>query len=795
MSGKGKLRFEDETPRLEKASPKSSKPKRRKTIKKDFGGNGETAHTPDKAARLNSPAEIKPLDKGGAASAAMQSEQTNLNNEANPVAQNVFDTRIKEAARKKRKRQRNKLRFRTEPDMPLPLDENSQSGTTPENKAVHDAINTPQGRRERSERAGGNSAAYKNTKESKSDPADIPKNDAAKYAPPQKPRIAANDSASNLTGSDRPGRLNERSGADDRTGDRRSSLRQDQGPADSLRFKKAEKKVDKLEKKAGKYEEKLDKTRKKIPSKKVKKRELVFDEKKGKSKSKLSFYDKPLPIGEARWNKPQKKPLTHKAAGTARSTAVNKIHSKVYQHEDENAGTKAAHRAELMGESAYRGAKRSVQSAYRFVKNSPYRRAAKLESLSVKNEAKLSFQRAVRDNPKLQSNPLSRLFQRRSIRRQYAASFRNANKSVKAAKKAVKTAKRASGLVSNVIRRNPLALIYGGIFILLLFVIMALFTTCMSLFSGGSGFAGELSYTATDTDIDDAELIYTEWETGLRMEISEVESSRRGYDEYRYNVGEIGHDPLTLMAYLTAVYEDFSFPDIETALRAIFSEQYLMEFIPETETRTRLETRTGSYYDNELGETVYYDYDVEVDYEWRILTVNLTVRPLSEVLSPLMTAEQRTRFEKLMFTNGARQYVGSPFDADWLPNVTSKYGYRIHPITGERDNHKGVDIAFPAGTEIMAGLDGTVITVGYDADGYGNYVIIDNGEGLQARYAHCSRVLVSEGQKVTQGTVIAEVGSTGSSTGPHLHMEVLKDGQHINPLYFSETNGSVNQSD
>ena len=98
--------------------------------------------------------------------------------------------------------------------------------------------------------------------------------------------------------------------------------------------------------------------------------------------------------------------------------------------------------------------------------------------------------------------------------------------------------------------------------------------------------------------------------------------------------------------------------------------------------------------------------------------------------------------------------------------------------------HTGLDIAAPKGTPIKAASSGTVTYSGNANDGYGNYVVISHGNGVQTVYAHCSRLLVSKGQHVSQGEVIAKVGSTGNSTGNHLHLEIRKNGVSYNPQYY-----------
>ena len=118
-------------------------------------------------------------------------------------------------------------------------------------------------------------------------------------------------------------------------------------------------------------------------------------------------------------------------------------------------------------------------------------------------------------------------------------------------------------------------------------------------------------------------------------------------------------------------------------------------------------------------------------------------------------------------------------------NITSNYGYRIHPISGTKKLHAGVDIGAAGGANIVAADAGTVIlsSFGYNG-GYGNYVIISHGNGITTRYAHCSNLYVSVGQSVSKGQTIAAVGSTGASTGNHCHFEVRIDGESKNPLNY-----------
>jgi murein DD-endopeptidase MepM/ murein hydrolase activator NlpD len=127
-----------------------------------------------------------------------------------------------------------------------------------------------------------------------------------------------------------------------------------------------------------------------------------------------------------------------------------------------------------------------------------------------------------------------------------------------------------------------------------------------------------------------------------------------------------------------------------------------------------------------------------------------------------------------------------PAGSDVLPvegRISSVFGSRKDPIHGVQKNHHGLDIAAPEGTDIRSVRDGVVRFAG-DRGGYGQVVIVDHGDGLETRYAHCSELIVQEGEKIRAGERIALVGSTGRSTGPHLHFEARQDGQAVDPQDF-----------
>lgn len=172
-------------------------------------------------------------------------------------------------------------------------------------------------------------------------------------------------------------------------------------------------------------------------------------------------------------------------------------------------------------------------------------------------------------------------------------------------------------------------------------------------------------------------------------------------------------------------------------------------------------------------------------------SISGNISELQKALDAQERAEAAARAEIARLTSNSASsstpYSGGAFAWPSTSSyITSSYGTRTHPITGKVKTHTGLDIGAAHGTDIYAAADGTVLISGWNTGGYGNYVVIDHGGGLTTLYAHCSSLVVSAGQRVSKGQVIAKCGSTGMSTGPHLHFEVLKNGAHTNPMpYFN----------
>ena len=173
------------------------------------------------------------------------------------------------------------------------------------------------------------------------------------------------------------------------------------------------------------------------------------------------------------------------------------------------------------------------------------------------------------------------------------------------------------------------------------------------------------------------------------------------------------------------------------------------------------------------------------------LNVTLNSGSLMAICQNRLGIFQRELFSAYNETKGNLQMFGSPFEFNWYYNVSSYYGYRIHPISGANQLHNGLDIGVPEGTKVMAGLTGTVAESSYN-DSYGNYVVIKDSKGYELRYAHLKSRSVSAGAAITMGDEIGQAGNTGNSTGSHLHVELLKNGERMNPIFYLETGeGSI----
>lgn len=526
------------------------------------------------------------------------------------------------------------------------------------------------------------------------------------------------------------------------------------------------KKLDRLQNKAEKAGKKTEAARKKIPKKKEYSFERVFDEKTGKAKYVLTAVEKEKQF------KPDSPVKV--VAGRVGAEYSNFAHGKVAEVEKENSAVEGAHKTEQTAEDVDHFVKRNHKSGLQRKKE----KVAKLEKKQFKKEVNFRYQKFLEENPEMQEKTLKKQMQKRlqkqRIKREYAKARRagQASKNTKeAAAKSANFITKVAKKIQEIASRNVSLLVTIGIFALLLIMIMTAISSCGAMFSDGMSTTLAGSYMSVPAEIDAADLAFSELEMKLQKQINNIETDYPDYDEYRYNLDAIGHDPFVLISYLSAVHTEFTASDVQSEIESLFEEMYELTLNPTTETRTRTVT------DPETGE------ETEEEYTVTILEVTLTATDLGVVVAGHMNEEQKEIYALYTETHGLTQQFYTPLNLYWYSYVSSYYGYRINPVTGQEQFHRGVDIVVPTGTTVLAAMDGTVTTATYDAS-YGNYVVIEDSNGYCTKYAHMDTLNVSAGQTVTHGTTIGTTGNTGSSTGSHLHIECLYNGEYYNPLFY-----------
>ena len=531
-------------------------------------------------------------------------------------------------------------------------------------------------------------------------------------------------------------------------------------------------------------------------------------------------------------------------------------------------------------------------NVYRKIKNRHYWKETRLQRQELKNDKNLALAKVKRQKltgvnrvTGKKSNILSRAYQKRSIKRNYAKALKASKEKTPVFKG---TGKKMAGLIAQknykglaylVIKKIAFAILKPFLpFILkalvLVLVLSFLLVGCVALLSGlGSAFISEISEEQKEFII----RTYTDWETDLKLLLSEenLRVGRGNPDALPMNVtgdwgngdywgtptgrgrggrgkspeertliaqvpnlcpvklinvyldpGEAGweinifggvtsHDQVQLMSYIMAVHGEWLIYLAESGnetlaqtfltpiLEEIFRAQYTLEVEELTEERERcIKVVISCIIDEDGNHEHEYDYAC-VSYEFHKVNFILHERSLEDVLRERMDEEQNGHFDILNITRGFRQLVENPLDFNWWPHITSFYGYRISPTTSPptRQFHRGVDIAAPVGTTLYATHTGIIHLADrpYDTwdggnSGYGNQVVIRgygfDGQLVFTRLAHMYEIFVTQGQEIREGDPIGTVGSTGDSTGSHLHLEIFRlnlltnEETHLNPIFF-----------
>ena len=415
-----------------------------------------------------------------------------------------------------------------------------------------------------------------------------------------------------------------------------------------LQFTDEERATPELEKyirKSDKAADRLDAAKAAIPKEKKLVRERTFDEATGKGKTRLRFEEREKPIGK---NKPHNNPLSRPA-----QEAGIFVHNKIHSVEKDNSGVEGAHKSEELAERGAKYGARKLKQGYRSHKLKPYREAAKAEKAAFKANVNFQYHKTLHDNPQLTSNPLSRFMQKQKIKRQYAKTVKKGGAATaKAAAGASQTAAKKAAAFAG---RHPAGVIIAIAALLLFIMVSVGLSSCGAMFSGSMNSVLGTSYTSEDSDLVATERSYSAMEHELQSEIDAIESTHPGYDEYRYDLDNIGHNPHELASYLTALLQSYTPQSAQAELERIFAMQYTLTLTEEVEIRYRTETST----DPETGETT----TEEVPYEYHILNVKLENKPISSFVSELLTPQQLEMFHVYLETSGNKPLIfggGSP---------------------------------------------------------------------------------------------------------------------------------------
>ena len=378
-----------------------------------------------------------------------------------------------------------------------------------------------------------------------------------------------------------------------------------------LQFTEEERATPELQKAIRKSEraaDRLDEARAAIPKKKVLTKERTFDEAAGKGKARLRFEEKEKPIpGGRQQHNPLSRPVQEVGVF---------VHNKIHSVEKDNSGVEGAHKSEELAERGIRAGARQMRKSRRSRKLKPYRAAAKAEKAAFKANADFQYQKALHDNPQLAaSNPVSRFWQKQQIKRQYAKAVRtggakSARKAAENTRKAAQKTAEATKKTAAFVGRHWKAFLIAGCALLLLIMLMSAISSGSALFSGLVNGVIGTSYTSEDSDLVAVENNYAAKENDLQSRIDNIERDYPGYDEYRYDLAYIGHNPHELASYLTALLQTYTPQSAQAELDRIFNLQYKLTVTEEIEVRYRTERRTGSYTDAE-GNTHTYTYTVK----------------------------------------------------------------------------------------------------------------------------------------------------------------------------------------
>lgn len=562
----------------------------------------------------------------------------------------------------------------------------------------------------------------------------------------------------------------------------------------------ATKKIQRLEQRSERAHERLDAAREKLPTKKVLKKERVFDEESGKGKTRLYFED------EIKMPKVKSK-LQFEADKSVRKvgdTLASGIHGKIHEVEQDNSAVEAAHRSEIVAESAVRHYSHHRQNKA----NKPFEKVSKLEHDAQVADTKLHYEKTQQEHPEMkkQRTNMNKHYQKQAIKKEYAAARKAGSQTAGTATKNTgkKTREKAADRIKEFVAKNKKVFLWIGVGVLVLVLLAAGISSCTAMFSSTGSAIITSSYLSEDEAMLGAEAQYCQMEAELQDKLDNFESYYPGYDEYNYDLDDIEHDPYVLISILSALHDaEFTLSEVQSTLQMLFDKQYILTTEEIVEVRYRTETRVGSYTttDPETGATSthYYTYEVEVPYNYYIMNVTLENFNLSHVPVYIMSQDQLSMYATYMSVVGNREdlFPDSPYVDKYIENPPDEYTVNPSYMSDEtfatliEEAEKYLNYPYVWG--------GSNPETSFDCSGFVSYVLTNSGLvntgrlGAQGLYNVCTPVSRADAKP---GDLVFFVGTYDTPGVSHVGIYV-GDGVMLHcgdPIQYSSINTSYWQS-